>query len=197
MFKEADKMEMHRIEKFFVNSRIFNYFHNKFLALKFLKSIEDNPKNILEIGCGIGYTTKSLSKKFPNAKITAIDYDNGQIKTANMQHGNIKNVKFMQGDATNLKSKSNSFDAVFEFNTLHHIKNYEKAIKEIKRVLKKDKNFYIMDISKYFFILLFRNFFPAESYFTKEEIIKKLKENKFEIKKHSGKRIFYVIAKNY
>lgn len=183
------------MEKFFVNSPIFNYFHNKFLVSKFLKSIQDNPKNILEIGCGIGYTTKSIRERFPNAKITAIDYDNEQIKTANMQHGKIKNVKFMQGDATKLKFKNNSFDAVFEFNVLHHIKNYEKAIKEINRLLNEKKGFYIMDISKYFFIPILRNLFPAEAYFTKEEIIKKLKENKFEIKRHSGKRLFLIIAK--
>ena len=187
-------MEMRRIEKFFVNSHIFNYFHNKFLVSKFLKSIQDNPKNILEIGCGIGYTTKSLGKKFPNAKITAIDYDKEQINLANKLHGKIKNVKFMQGDATKSKFKHKSFDAVFEFNTLHHIKNYEKAINEIKRALKKNKNFYIMDISKYFFITVFRNFFPAEAYFTKEDVIKKLEKNKFEIKTHKGKRLFSIIA---
>ncbi|MEK6869821.1 MAG: class I SAM-dependent methyltransferase [Nanoarchaeota archaeon] len=187
-------MEMHRIEKFFVNSPIFNYFHNKFLVSKFLKSIQDNPKNILEIGCGIGYTTKSLSEKFPNARIIAIDYDEEQIKTANRLHENIKNVKFMQGDATNLKFKNNSFDAVFEFNTLHHIKNYKKAINEIKMALKKNKNFYIIDVSKYFFIPIFRSLFPAEAYFTKEGMIKKLAKNNFKIKSHSGKGIFYIVA---
>ena len=186
---------MRKIEKFFVNNMIFNCLHNKFLVSKFLKHIQEKPKNILEIGCGGGYTTKSIRKRFPNSKIAAIDYDKEQIKIANKLHRNIENVKFMQGDATSLKFKNNTFDAVFEFNVLHHIKNYEKAIKEIKRVLKKNKKFYIMDVSKYFFIPILRNFFPAEAYFTKEELIKKLEKNKFEIKKHSGKRIFYVIAK--
>ena len=148
----------------------------------------------LEIGCGIGYTTKSLSKKFPNAKITAIDYDNEQIKTANMRHGKIKNINFMQGDASKLKFKNKSFDAVFEFNVLHHIKNYEKAIKEVNRLLNENKGFYIMDISEYFFIPILRNLFPAEAYFTKEGMIKKLAKNNFKIKSHSGKGIFYIVA---
>ena len=75
-------MEMQKTEKIFVNNPIFNYLHNKFLVERFLKNISDNPKSILEVGCGIGYTTKAISKKFPNSKITAMDYDKGQIRLA-------------------------------------------------------------------------------------------------------------------
>jgi len=188
-------MEMHRLEKIFVNNFIWNFFYTRIIVLRFLKNIEDNPKNILEIGCGMGYTTKALNQHFPNAKITAIDYDEEQIKQANILHGKINNVKFMQGDATKLKFKNNTFDGVFEFGVLHHIKNYEKAIKEINRVLSKNKTFYIVDISKYVFIPIFRNLFPPESYFTREEMIKKLKEYKFKIKSHNGKRLFSIVAK--
>ena len=187
-------MEMHRIEKIFVNNFIINYFHNKFRTARFLKSIDDNPINILEIGCGVGYTTKLIKQKFPNAKIIAIDYDGDQIKIANKLHGKIKNIKFIQGDATHLKFKNNSFDAIFEFNVLHHIKNYEKAVKEINRVLIKNKIVYLMDISKYVFIPIIKNFFPPESFFTKEDMIKKLEKNKFKIKSHKGKGLFTVVA---
>lgn len=43
-----------------------------------------------------------------------------------------------QADATNLSYDNESFDAVVIANALHIMPNPEKAIKEIKRVLKKD-----------------------------------------------------------
>jgi len=187
-------MEMHKLEKIFVNNFIWNFFYTRIVILRFLKNIKDNPKNILEIGCGMGHTTKALHQHFPNAEITAIDYDEEQIKQANKLHGKINNVKFMQGDATKSKFKNNTFDAVFEFGVLHHIQNYEKAIKEINRVLIKNKNFYLMDISKYVFIPIIKNLFPPESFFGKEDMIKKLENNNFNIKSHKGKRLFSIVA---
>jgi len=188
-------MEMHNFEKIIVNNFILNLFYTKIILLRYLKNIEDNPKNILEIGCGIGHTTKILNERFPNSKITAIDYDEKQIKQANKIHKNMINVKFIQGDATKLKFKDNTFDTIFEFNVLHHIKNYEKAIEEINRVLIQNKNFYLTDISKHLFIPIIKNLFPPESYFTKEDIIKNLEKNKFNIIKHKGKFLFSIVAK--
>ena len=92
--------------------------------------------------------------------------------------------------------KNNSFDCIIETNVLHHIRNYENAIKEIRRVLKNKGYFYLMDISQYFFGLpFFKILFPPESYITKNILIQKLEEHNFKVEKSKGCFIFFIAAK--
>ena len=189
-------MEMKKSEKFFVNSNIFNFIYKKTVYNSFLKFIGKGIKgNLLEIGCGIGKTTHFLAEKYNKLKITAIDYDEEQIDIAK-KNKKLNNIEFKQGDATSLNFKDNSFDYLIETNVFHHIKNYEDAIKETRRVLKKNCYFYLMDISQYFFGLPLISFlFPPESYITKTILINKLEENNFRIEKSKGSLIFFIAAK--
>ena len=189
-------MEMTKSEKFFVNSGIFNFIYKITIYNSFLNFIDKNIKGkLLEIGCGIGKTTHFLAEKYNKLKITAIDYDKKQIDIAN-QNNKLNNVEFKHRDATSLKFKNNSFNCIIETNVLHHIRNYEDAINEARRVLKKNGYFYLMDISQYFFGLpLIRFLFPPESYITKSIILEKLKENNFKIEKSRGNFVFFIAAK--
>lgn len=188
-------MEMHKFEKWFVNSDFCNFLQKKYFFRKFFDFIgKELEGGILEIGCGIGETTNLLSNKYKKSYITAIDYDIEQINIAK-RNNKLKNVKFMQGDATNAKFKNSSFDYVIETDVFHHIKDYPKAIKEVCRVLKKNGCFYLIDISQYVFIWPIRIFFPPESFFTKKEFIRQLQNNGFEIEKSSGNLFFFIAAK--
>ena len=189
-------MEMSKSEKLFVNSNIFNFIYKKTVYNSFFNFIGSDIKgNMLEIGCGIGKTTHFLAEKYNKLKITAIDYDKEQIATAK-KNKKSNNIEFKQGDATSLNFKKESFDCVIETNVFHHIKNYEDAIKEIRRVLKKNGYFYLMDISQYFFGLpLIRILFPPEAYITKNILVAKLEENNFKIEKSKGGLIFFISAK--
>jgi ubiquinone/menaquinone biosynthesis C-methylase UbiE len=188
-------MEMHKFEKWFVNSEFCNFLHKKIIFPSFLKFIDNDLKGrALEIGCGIGETTKLFAKRFNKLIITAIDCDKEQIIIAK-KNKNLKNAKFFQGDTTNLKFKNSSFDYVVETNTFHHIKDYTKAIKEVYRILKKRGNFYLMDISKYLFVWPFRLCFPPESYFSKKEFIMQLENNGFKVEKSNGNILFFIAAR--
>lgn len=181
------------LEKLFVNNYLWNKL-NKFLLTKpFLKQVRNSPKNILEIGCGIGKTTKSLAEFFPKSKITAVDYDNDQIKIA--KQSKIPKVSFEQGDATDLRFKSNSFDAVFAFLVFHHVENYKKALKECFRVLKNQGYLYVIDVgalSPHFF----QSLFPAPKPFSKSEFAEQIIKAGFVVEHLSGNNIiFRLIAK--
>lgn len=88
---------------------------------------------ILDIGCGEGILEKELRKKTERGKIYGVDFN---VNTNKLNKLNLKNCRFMIGDATKLKFRNNYFDIVFGVDILEHIKNAEKAVKEIKRVLK-------------------------------------------------------------
>lgn len=103
---------------------------------KCIKLAEDSinkREKILDIGCGEGILEKELRKKTDNGTIYGVDFN---VNTKKLNKLKLKNCRFMIGDATKLKFRSNHFDIVFAIDILEHIKNAEKAVKEIKRVLK-------------------------------------------------------------
>ena len=186
-------MEMHKFEKFFVNSDLCNIIHKRFIFPSFFKFIDKNLNGkALEIGCGIGKTTEFIAKEYNKLNIIAIDYDKEQIKIANKNK--FKNAKFSQGDATHLKFKNSSFDYVIESNSFHHL-DYKAAIKEVSRVLKNNGTFYLMDVSQYFFIWPVYLFFPPESSFSKREFINSLEDNRFKLEKSKRNLLFFIAAR--
>ena len=92
---------------------------------------------VLDLGCGVGRTTKYLyDKKF---EVIGVDIIEEMIKKAK---GMYRKINFKIGDAGNLDFKDSSFNTVFfSFNGLDYIfpkQERIKALKEISRVLKKN-----------------------------------------------------------
>lgn len=109
-------------------------------CLEFIDSIE-RPGNFLDIGCGNGrHLIPAASKsKF----VFGIDISFGMLNICrkNLERFEIKNASLIQADALHLPLKSESFDYVMFIATLHNIRYRERrieALKEVRRVLKKD-----------------------------------------------------------
>ena len=102
-------------------------FHNALFEL-----IEKaDPQNILDIGCGVGYTLEEINGKFPSLHIEGSDINAGIVDFARK---NIKNIIFKVETAYDLKRNDNSFDLVTLLEVLEHLENPDLAIKEAKRV---------------------------------------------------------------
>lgn len=91
-----------------------------------------NKKDILEIGCGPGALTNSLSRWYPNTNIIGIDRDTSFIEFAKQK---MPHLKFIEADATALPFKDNTFDVVISNTVQEHIPP-EKFFNEQFRVLK-------------------------------------------------------------
>jgi ubiquinone/menaquinone biosynthesis C-methylase UbiE len=183
------KMSFH--EKLFVNSRYMKFSHRFFGINRILNKIDANPKEILELGCGNGITTGFIVKKFPKARIVALDYDKDQIEIAKRKK--VDNVEFIVGDASDLKFKDETFDMVIESLAFHHVKDYKKAIQETYRVLRKDGQFIVFDIATRA-IPFFHWIEKHPTYFSKNEFVDELKGVGFKILKHGGRFKFWVHA---
>lgn len=105
----------------------------KFDLLKRLCKPKPKAK-ILEIGCGDGEFTKRLSRL--DATIIATDLTPKVIQRAEENYS-YKNVKFKIVNAEKLHYNVNTFDIVCGISILHHLDS-EKALKECRKVLKKD-----------------------------------------------------------
>ena len=94
---------------------------------------------VLEAGCGVGAQTVILAQNSPGAKITSIDFSAESVARAEeaVKVRGYKNVSFRQADIFDLPYKKNSFDHVFVCFVLEHLHNPVKALKCLKRVLKK------------------------------------------------------------
>jgi len=86
-----------------------------------LIQIDSSPKNILEIGCGTGFLTEKILKKFPNSDITAIDISEEILIISNMS------IQWFENPFNSIsKIKNNlSNDGKFYYSTIGHENFYE------------------------------------------------------------------------
>lgn len=88
---------------------------------------------VLDLGCGDGLNVGVL-KKVGVKRVTGIDISPELLSIAKKEN---KHAKFYLASAEKLPFKANSFDVVFVDSVFHHFMRYERALKEIKRVLAK------------------------------------------------------------
>lgn len=110
-------------------------FYKEILETPFLLKLSENVrnKNVLDLGCGPGIHAKLLTKR--GAKVTGIDNSKVSINLARIES---PKSKFIIGDIENLPFKSNNFDMVFSSMVIDHLKDWNKVLNEVNRVLKKN-----------------------------------------------------------
>ena len=116
----------------------------------------DGKGKLLDIGCGAGALTIRCAKKFPKAKITAVDYWGVQWNYAKEQceknariEGVANRIVFQKGDAAKLDFADETFDAAvsnFVFHEVQTAKDKRDVVKEALRVVKKGGAFSFQDM---------------------------------------------------
>ena len=97
------------------------------------------PAKILDVGCGIGGTSRYLAKKFgPATSVTGITLSSAQVERATQlaKERNIPNAQFQVMDALDLKFEDNSFDVVWACESGEHMPDKKRYVEEMARVLK-------------------------------------------------------------
>jgi len=62
---------------------------------------EFSPNSILDVGCGLGYTTQYIQEILPDCHVTGMDISNVAIKKANKL---FSNLEFITGDISSIKT---------------------------------------------------------------------------------------------
>jgi len=97
----------------------------------------NNAINVLDLGCGNGYTTELMAQKFQRAKFWGGDFCDNLLVIAK-QRG-IPNCQFCKCDARKLQFEDGFFDFVYTERCLINIRDWEEqkvALSEVARVLK-------------------------------------------------------------
>lgn len=96
------------------------------------------PKRILDVGCGIGGTSRYLAKKFPEAQIEGITLSPNQVRRATelAKERGIDNASFSMMDALSMSHADGQFDLVWACESGEHMPDKKKYVEEMTRVLK-------------------------------------------------------------
>lgn len=186
--------------KYLKNKRRF-YRHKRILQNI---RIEDTG-TALDLSCGDGQFLRMLHVLKSQLALFGIDISSFDIKKAKkeLSFGN-----FNIGNVEKLNFEDESFNVVFSILSLHHYEKPEKIFEEVRRVLKKDGSFYLIDIfPKFRIIQKLYNFYGCsepyhfEKYYSKDdvqEIIQPIGFSIFSIKSifgFSGIKILKLIKK--
>ncbi len=121
-----------------MNNPVKRFFH-KHLELRIFKdflnrhNLDIEGKEIMDAGCGSGYSSRLILREFAPSRLFAFDLMPEQIELARQ---NNPEIEFFIGSMTDIDAGDESFDAAFVFGVLHHIKIWRAAVKEVARVLK-------------------------------------------------------------
>jgi len=151
--------------------------------------------NVLDIGCGRGFLLQKLRVVAPQAKLSGLDIS---PKLCEIARANVLTADIAQGDAESLPYADDSFDIVFMTEALEHMLDYDKALSEVRRVLRPNGVFIVTvpnrDWVSYDFYDQKRNHAlqPIDDhYFTVPEIRGYLEHNSFNIVKYRGSDCLY------
>lgn len=108
---------------------------NKINEIKSLKGLE-----VLDVGCGYGSLLSVAINK--GANVSGVDIDLDSIKRAK-RYLKGKKCQLIKVKDENLPFADNSFDAIFLFDVIEHVKDPKTTIKECYRVLKPKGLLYI------------------------------------------------------
>ena len=174
------------------NARIYNRFMRKDRAAyekmyELIRPIVKN-KTVLELATGTGLIAKNIVNAA--AHIEATDASAEMIAEAKRDNHSAK-LHFSVQDMFRLPYANQSFDVVIVSNALHIVPQPEKALQEIKRVLKDDGTLIAPTFThagnsfrgkvKAFFMKLAG--FPLYSRWTSEEYLRFLRQNGWTVRK--------------
>ena len=100
---------------------------------------------ILELGCGNGTYSEILAEKA--GKLYVTDISQRMISVCRQRLGHLNHVVIEQQDCFQLSYPEKTFDAVVMANLLHVIPDPEKALRESRRVLKKNGTIIIVSFT--------------------------------------------------
>lgn len=128
-----------------------------------LSTLSWHGKNVLEIGTGVGTDARLIISSGGRYTGINIDYGSTHITRQALKTFSLKGA-VQQASATNLPFADNSFDVVYSFGVLHHIPEVERAVHEIRRVLRPGGHLLIMlynrtSVNYYVEICLLRRLF--------------------------------------
>ncbi len=171
-----------------------------------LNNVKGQNLKIVDLGCGAGNTMELLLKR--SKEMVGVEASKTMVDICKKKFKKNKKVKLVLSSVTNVPVlKADYFDVVILRMSLHHIKEKKKVLGEVKRVLKKNGKFilidqYYLNWFNYYFREIFVLIFKFDTHLldhymlSEEENVNLLKDFKF-VKKENCPWITRVISQSF
>lgn len=103
-----------------------------------------NPEHVLDVATGTGDLALEIQKRCPEAKVLGTDFCPEML--AHATEGGVKETKVE--DAMNLSFQDNTFDVVTAAFGLRNMEDWQKALREMGRVIKPGGHLLVLDFSQ-------------------------------------------------
>lgn len=137
---------------FCATARFFRPGYQNHLVQEWLPALEgivarlEKGAVVADVGCGCGWSTVIMAQAFPNSRFVGYDYHDASIDDARAharEHGVEANVRFEVGTAKDIPD--GGFDLVTFFDCLHDMGDPAGAAAHVKRILKPDGTWMIVE----------------------------------------------------
>jgi ubiquinone/menaquinone biosynthesis C-methylase UbiE len=122
---------------------------------RFLKTLKEysyhpftqiNEGTVIDLGCGTGIDVNAMGKLLGNSvRVIGIDHDDVMLEKGRSSYNDQPNIEFILSEATEIPFASEAADGLRAERLIQHLKEPENTFQEIKRVLKKDSPFVVVE----------------------------------------------------
>jgi len=154
---EANKANLSFFDKWarsFDKGRLGSYFrHKQELALSLFPV--GAKTRLLDVGCGTGWAVMEAARRAPQGWACGVDLSSAMVEEARRKTNGLLNAEFLLADAESLPYADGYFDCVLCTFSFHHYSTPERALEEMKRVLKPGGVLHILDNNRRSFLGLY------------------------------------------
>lgn len=115
-----------------------------------VSKLDASGAEVLDVGCGEGTAACLIAERFPKVQVHGLDAFEPSIQGAQRRANErqLQNVHFLRGDASAFARPElmNRFDLVTSFDVIHDLTRPDATLQEIRKVLKADGIFVMVDI---------------------------------------------------